>query len=518
LASKYSVECRDGYGQLVANILRPQNKSFSLYRNKAGACTFTLDLFDPQANYDIFKLNQYDIVFRRLGTPIFAGQISMVTPHIDGDDKKMDITATGYYDLLDSRYITMDYPGYDALHNNVPFADTDSGEVIAQLIENTQFPLTSEYAQLLSSSTISFNQSFIPAGDGSITEIRLLLTNTSAVGNIMLGLYTDSSDSPNTLVANSQITVASSTIPTDMSWVTFNYSSNNPVLSTGVKYWIKLTTDTNQATNCGIAWSWLNSYDFYTNGRAYSPENPSLFTPTTDFQFFIKSSDNSFQMTKNCYLGFNKGTIATSFDIAPVYTLYKKMKSCIDDVSSNHDGVDFNFTVSIDPVTNLMTKYYNVFYPRQGVDNTSLIFQYPGNIKKISKSYDGKNMVNETAVRGQGSGIDQVIVTIPDPTSIQTYSLRQDVDQESDVPDEATLTTLGQEYVRIRKDPLDLPEVTLDGNVEPFVGSYGIGDQIYINAQFTTVIDISQIYRIEELNCVIDDNDMEEVNLTLSIV
>ena len=516
MASKYQVEVRDSYGRLVAEIIRPQNKNFSVYRNKAGSCTFTLDLFDPQANYDIFKLNQYDVVFRRLGNPIFAGQISMVTPHIDGDSKQMDITATGYFDLLDSRYITIDYPGYDALHNNVPFNDTDSGEIISQLIENTQFPLTSEYAQTLSSSTVSFNQSFIPAGDGVITEIRLLLNNNTATGNVTIGLYTDSLDSPGTLVTNSQLTVATSTIPTDISWFKFNYTTG-PVLSTGIKYWIKLTTNTNQATNCGIAWSWLNSYDFYTNGRAYSPENPSLFSPTTDFQFFIKSSDNSFQMTKNSYLGLNKGTIVPSFNIAPVYTLYKKMKSCIDDVSSNHNGVDFNITVSIDPVTNLMTKYYNVFYPRQGVDNTNLIFQYPGNIKKISKSYDGKSMINETACRGQGSGIDQVVVTIPDPTSIQTYCLRQDVNQEADVPDEATLTSLGQEFIRIKKDPLDLPEITLDGDMEPNVGSYGIGDQIYINAQFTTLIDISQIYRIEEINASVTDDDQESINLTLSI-
>ena len=101
-----------------------------------------MDLFDEQATPDILKVNQYDIVFRRKGTPVFAGQISYVNPHIEEDNKKVDIIATGYLDLLDQRQVTSDYPNYDFGHENLFFDTIDSGQVFSTLLEDTQFPLS----------------------------------------------------------------------------------------------------------------------------------------------------------------------------------------------------------------------------------------------------------------------------------------------------------------------------------------------------------------------------------------
>src|SRR3954462_104652 len=102
-SGKYSVEIRDPYGRLVAVIVRPMNKQFTLYRNKAGSCQFSMDLFDPQATPEILALNKYDVVFRRLGYPVFAGQISYIHPHIEGDTAQLDVIAPGYFDLFDQR-------------------------------------------------------------------------------------------------------------------------------------------------------------------------------------------------------------------------------------------------------------------------------------------------------------------------------------------------------------------------------------------------------------------------------
>ena len=516
MASKYTVEVRDAYGRLVAVLLRPQNKQFSVYRNRPGSCQFTLDLFDPQATPTILAINQHDIVFRRQGTPVFAGQISYVHPRIDGDTKVVEVIATGYFDLFDQRYVTEDFPGYDALHNQLPFAATDVGQIAWSLIDYTQFPTTSDGSILMTGSGTTLNQSFIAPGTTNVSTIKLLLQNVSATGNLVIALYEDYNGAPSsTMVPNSQLSVSVAGISATMGWYSLSYSTK-PVLTQGTTYWLKAYLDTAQSTGNGIQWGYLNN-SYYLNGRAYSPENPALFTADQDLQFFVQLDDNSYQMTKNTYLGIEQGNIATSFNLTPTFAQFKKIKDCVEDLSNTHNGIDFAINVTIDPDTNLLSKQFAVYYPRQGVDNTALTFAYPGNIKKLERPKDGKSMVNQVAMRGQGYGTVQLVETVDDAASIQAYGLRQDVENQADVDDSGTLTSLGSEFIRVRKDPLDLPNVVLDGNVPPHIGDYGVGDQIRIDISEAPIVDLTSVYRIERIDATVSDDDMEEVNLTLSI-
>jgi hypothetical protein len=516
----YSIEIRDAYGGIVTTLARPMNKQFSVYRNRAGSCQFTLDIFDPQATLDNLKLNVYDIVFRSQGTPVFAGQISYLNPSVDGDTKKIDVIATGFFDLLDQRFITEDYPGYDALHNELPFTDTDTGQIAWNLLDWTQFPLCSDGQILMQGASPTLNQSFIPSNSSTVTKVKFLLQVAgSPTGNLIVGFYNDFSGSPGTLVTGSELTIPLSTIiatqSTDLVWYEVDYSSALPSLTAGNTYWVKCYLDTIQAGSNGLNWSYLDG-EYYLNGKAYSPENGSLFTTGQDLQFFVLCSDNSFQMTKNTYLGIQKGMIMTSFDLTPIYPRYKKIKAAIEDLANTFNGMDFNISVSIDPVTNIMSKYFNVFYPRQGIDNTDLNFSYPGNIKKFSKPKDGKTMFNEVALGGQGSGLAQLIVVEKDAPSIQSYSQRQDVENLPDVSDSSTLTSIAQELIRVRKDPLDLPSFTLDGNVSPHIGDYWVGDTILINVSNLGIIETIDTYRIERIDATISDDDQIEVNITPS--
>jgi hypothetical protein len=512
---KYSVEVRDQYGRLVTVLARPLQKQFSVYRNKPGSCQFVLDLFDPQATLENLVLNQYDIVFRREGTPVFAGQISHIEPTIDGDQKQVSLIATGYFDLLDQRIITADFPGYDELHQNVAFDTVDAGLIAWTLIADTQFPLASDGAVLLQGTSPTLNQSFVAQGTAQLTTLRLLLTNTSATGNLVVGLYTDSNGGPGTLVPNSEQTLAVAGIAAGPAWYTVSYTGTLPALTDGVTYWLKAYLDTAQSGSNGIAWHYLDN-DFYPQGHAYSPESPTLFTAGQDLQFFVLLDDNSYQQTKNTYLGIVQANIAASFDLSPTFALYKTVKSSVEDMANTFNGMDFNISVTIDPVTNLMTRYFNVFYPRQGVDNTDLTFIYPGNIKKLDKPRDGKTMLNEVVERGQGSGIDQLTATDAAVDSIQNYGLRQDIEDQADVADTGTLDSLAQEVLRVRKDPLDLPVLTLEGNLKPTIGDYGIGDSIFIQIYEAGLANQLALYRIEQVDAVIDDDDLEEVALTLS--
>ena len=516
---RYSVEVRDAYGRLVTVLLRAQKKQFSVYRNRPGSCQFTLDLYDPQATTLNLKLNQYDIVFRREGTPVFAGQISYLDPKIDGDTKTVDVIATGYFDLFDQRFVTSDYPGYDALHDQLPFASTDASQVAWTLVNDAQFPLSSDGSQTSTGTNLTLAQSFVAPGTANLTTLKLLLTNTSATGNLVVSLYTDFNGAPsNVQVPNSQKTIAVAGISSTLSWYEIDYTGTLPALTQGATYWIEAYLDTTQSGSNGIYWSYLNN-DYYINGRAYCLQNPSLFTTGQDLQFFALLDDNSFQMTKNTYLGITQGNLPTSYNITPVYSRFKKIKDAVEGIANTYNGIDFSVSFAIDSVNDRLTKTFNTYYPRQGVDNTNLNFSYPGNIKKLEKPKDGKTMVNEVAMRGQGSGVNQLTVIENDSASIQAYGQRQDVEQESDVSNQSTLQLLGQELIRVRKDPLDLPNIVLDGNQAPHIGDFGVGDQITFNISEVPIMqDLSQVvYRIEQIDVTISDNDLEEVNLTVSL-
>ena len=172
---RYSVEVRDEYGRLVTTLLRPKNKQFNMYRNKPGSCQFTLDLLDPQATSNNLKVNQYDIIFRRNGTIVYAGKLSYLGPSVDGDDKHVDVIATGYFDLLDYRYITPSYNNYDAIHDQVTYTSIDASIIAWSLIYDSQFPLDYDGDINMQGATPTLCQSFVSPGTSTVKDIKLLM-------------------------------------------------------------------------------------------------------------------------------------------------------------------------------------------------------------------------------------------------------------------------------------------------------------------------------------------------------
>jgi hypothetical protein len=517
--AKYTVEIRDQYGRFVTEILRPQNKTFSVFRDKPGSCRFTMDLLDPQCNLNNLKINQYDVVFRRYGTALVGGQISYLNPVIDGDRKTLEITATGWPDLLDYRFIYAGFPNFDVVQQQLAFPPTDSSLLVWSLVRDTQFPISYDGSQAMTGVTPTINQSFQCQGTAGVTAIKLMVQQVGTpTGNLVVGIYTDYNNSPISLVADSQITIPVSSLPgpadTEL-WYEIDYSDPLPQLVNGRTYWIKCYLDTGQTVGNSVIWYWLDG-DIYSRGRAYSPESPALFPVDVDLQFFIIEDDNSYQMTKNTYLGFVQGNLPVSFDVSPTYAVNKKVKQCIEDIANTQNGIDFSIYPYIDPVTNYMTKVFTTYYPRQGIDNTSLNFQYPGNIKRFNKPKDAKTLENEIQVRGNGTGSAQLTDTEFDAESIWTYGQKQDIEDVPDIGDFGTLQKLALEYIRVRKDPLDVPEILLDGNLPPTIGSYWVGDEIQFTITGVPAVDSSESYRIEEIDVTINDDDQEEIGISTS--
>lgn len=209
--------------------------------------------------------------------------------------------------------------------------------------------------------------------------------------------------------------------------------------------------------------------------------------------------------------GITEGTIQTSTNRTLDYQ-YKKVKDAIVQLSEMNNGFDFEVTED---------KVFNVYYPQQGIDQTSTVhFSYPGNIKKFSLSRDGSKMFNRAIVRGSGYGGVQLIQTVENSTYQNAYAVRENILDNPDIFDNDSLISLGQEQLNIFEDNFEIPEIVIDGNQQPFLGTYWIGDRIKIEVNSKLYPMFSYInnlvFKVDSIGVSIDDNDMEEITLTLS--
>lgn len=186
---------------------------------------------------------------------------------------------------------------------------------------------------------------------------------------------------------------------------------------------------------------------------------------------------------------------------------YKNVKDALTDITKLDDGPDFEFSSS---------RVFNVF-TEMGVTKTEFEFTFPGNIKSISVDRTSKDIANYLLVRGQGIGDAQLKTTVEDAGSKANYHLRQQILDKSDVSELTTLTKHGNEYLATHSDPLEIVNITLDGNKSPFVGSYWIGDRVPMLVNDLQIFDINGLYRIDEMNIDLGDGDDEEIGVKLSL-
>jgi len=220
---------------------------------------------------------------------------------------------------------------------------------------------------------------------------------------------------------------------------------------------------------------------------------------------------NHSQSQINGNYGITQGTIQTSVNRARTYPAYKNIKEALVELSQVQNGFDFEFAYD---------KKFNVYYPSQGIDLTNtVLFNYPGNIKKFQPTRDGTQMFNRAIVRGQGQGTQQLIETRDDTVTQAFYYVRESVLSYPDISETATLDAHGDGQIAVFKNPLEIIQLTIDGSKQPFLGSYWIGDRIKIEID-RQLKDYGYIknhtYKIDAIDVSIDDNDVEDITLTVT--
>lgn len=209
-------------------------------------------------------------------------------------------------------------------------------------------------------------------------------------------------------------------------------------------------------------------------------------------------------------LGIVAGTLTASQIRTRLYE-FKNIRDALIQLSQVSNGIDFEFTPS---------KVFNAYYPSMGAERTELEFIYPGNIKNLSISTDATQLMNYIVARGQGFGEGQLYDVRQDTTSQSLYGLRQAILDFSDVQNITVLQQLADEQLLHLKDPLEILQLTLDGNLEPYVGSYWLGDRVAVTIEGYKRYDhiIRKLYRIDEISITIDEFDNENVALKLTSV
>lgn len=276
---------------------------------------------------------------------------------------------------------------------------------------------------------------------------------------------------------------------------------NVPLMSGQIQYGQGSLGETKEVNTRVVGW--LDLFD----KRQTAIEK--IFVAGTDIGAAAWEAINDSQSLTNGSYGIIMGTLQDCPNLVVDALLeFKSIKELLQDLSSRVNGFDFEFT---------WDKRFNIYSPRSGVIREELEFIYPGNIKNIKPSRDSSTVINYAIVRGQGVGEGLMYTVSQDTDSMAAYGRRETVLDFADIPDEDTLQALGDEQIAKLKDPLEVVEITLDGNRKPFVGSYVLGDTIKVKIEDSVLYSyVTGYYRIDDITITIDDEDNEEVVLKLT--
>lgn len=181
----------------------------------------------------------------------------------------------------------------------------------------------------------------------------------------------------------------------------------------------------------------------------------------------------------------------------------KEVANLITQMSGVINGCDFEFTPD---------KLFNT-YEAKGTYRPSVRLIYPGNIQEFSFSRSIANVANYIYGLGSGNGEDVVISTAGDATSQNYLYRREKVAIWNSVVEQDTLDEHTNAVLHYGKDVIELPRLTLrDGTLD--LSEVDVGDTVFVDLQQTYSLQhINGNYRIETIECQVDDNDSEKVKI-----
>lgn len=182
----------------------------------------------------------------------------------------------------------------------------------------------------------------------------------------------------------------------------------------------------------------------------------------------------------------------------------KNVKDFLVQMTNVIKGPDFEFTPD---------KKFNS-YDAMGSYRPDIRLVYPENVDSFSFERRGDVLYNYIYGIGSGNGDDAVQAFASDSFSMTDYYRREKIASFNSVVREETLQENTDGVLEITKDVRELPSFTVhDGILD--LNDVGIGDTIYAELRnFKSLEHIKGFYRIEKIDCAVDENDAETVTIT----
>lgn len=191
-------------------------------------------------------------------------------------------------------------------------------------------------------------------------------------------------------------------------------------------------------------------------------------------------------------------------------------------VDQNVRDLLVNLTALIDGNFDFRFNYDRTFeiFEQIGADRSGNKFTYPYNISSATVPRSALNLYNYIIGIGSGFGEEALRSEYPDnltaasPESRLNYKTRQKIVTFNSVTEQGTLDENTSAYLERVKDILMLPKINTNGTFCD-LGVIGVGDRIPVEVQGHPAIPLNDTYRIEQIDCTLDDNDAEDISLTI---
>ncbi len=237
------------------------------------------------------------------------------------------------------------------------------------------------------------------------------------------------------------------------------------------------------------------------------------YYPIQDMSLIAWNLINTVQSRTNGFLAITQGSTPTSISRDRNYE-YKPISDCIIEMSNIIGGFDFDFTNNVDSNGNLTGVNFNTYPSRLGRTRNDLNpFTLGQNIKKIEISTSSQDIFNSSIMTGAGTGEDVFTSTLDYGSSEIGYTRREIVQSLKDAALASTVSWYNQAFLNLYSAESILVDLELYQDKEPQLGTYSLGDIVYINSNVGSgyLSFTNKEARIMEINVQVDDQAAETI-------
>jgi len=191
---------------------------------------------------------------------------------------------------------------------------------------------------------------------------------------------------------------------------------------------------------------------------------------------------------------------------------YKNFAEAITQLAEVQNGFDFYIDSFFDSNNEIASEFRSV-YPATG-RRTSFVFDIDNNCQALRFTVNGSSLGNAVYAIGAGNGEDMLRSEVTDTSGLAARPKLEKVTSHKNVSVTSTLQTHADRELSRSVQPVKTLGLTVYPDVDPVLGSYIVGDQVYVRGEYGYVT-LDGWYRIVDLTVGVSAGQYETINLSL---